>query len=292
MPLLTDAFLKKQNELIQKSFSNELVREDWKELFKYFCSLKMQGQLNPEIEKILIKYQDLMENGGASNCSAFSMVMSGSNENSHDRGGKDAKLDNILRLDSGKIRSIFEQRYFLKTQRPVKFMGAKLIRYQLKNFCLAQFKAEVDFSMVVSRSGDLELFLIDCERQAGPTTESEDEAEKINSAEPSSFENVFFYNLSQALHIGSIREFFYNVFDLSLGNRLQYISGKFALYGNQIMYRVCLKGMVNFQILVDQKANLIDVFSINNKESLRKYIVSRIKLQDTKLNMNLMKDEG
>lgn len=289
MPLVFNALLKKQNEIIQKSFSNELIREDLTELGKYFFSLKMQGRLNPEIEKFFLKYKDLIEDASGTGHSIFSIVRPSPNANPHDIQDKGIRLKINLPLDLAKIKTLFEQKFFLKAQNSFKSIGTKLIKYKDQNFFLTKFHTVVVFSMVVSRSGDLEIFLIDCDRHPLSDSTAENELDAICTYEPSSLERDFFSNICKVLNVDAIRDFFYSVFDLNLGNRLEYIKGEFTLYANQVMFRIWMKGIVGFNVLLDQKLNLIDLFSPNSIDSLKKSIVKLIKLQDSKSKLNLKK---
>jgi len=55
------------------------------------------------------------------------------------------------------------------------------------------------------------------------------------------------------------------------------------------MFRIWMKGIVGFNILLDQKLNLVDLLSPNSIDSVKKSIVKLIKLQDSKLKLNLKK---
>jgi hypothetical protein len=266
-----------------------MIREDLTELGKYFFSLKMQGRLNPEIEKFFLKYKDLIEDASASGYSIFSIEKARSKASHHDVKDNDIRLKINLPLDLAKIRTLFEQKFFLRAQNSFKSVGTKLIKYKEQNFFLTKFHTVVTFSMVVSRSGDLEIFLIDCERHPLSDSTAETELDAICAYEPSSLERDFFSNICKVLNVDAIRDFFYSVFDLNLGNRLEYIKGEFTLYANQVMFRIWVKGIVGFNVLLDQKLNLIDLFSPNSIDSLKKSIVKLIKLQDSKLKLNLKK---
>ena len=289
MPIVFSELLKKQHTQIDKSLSTELIREDRKELIQYFFSLKRQGRLNPEMEKLFRKYKNLFKDEAGSDNSLIPIVKAGSKENPHDTRDNGTRFKIISPLDLEKIRSLFEQKYFLKAQSSFKPTGTKLIKYIEKHFFLTKFNAEVLFSMVVSRSGDLEIFLIDCERQPESNSVSENGADVTSTHESSALEQVFFLNIAKVLNASAITDFFFSVFDLNLGNKLEYSKGEFGFYASRVMYRIWLKGMVSFYVLVDQELNLIDLFSPNKVEPLKKAIVKLIKLKDSKLELNLKK---
>lgn len=193
----------------------------------------------------------------------------------------------ISKLSAKSIRSIFEEKFLIEPNDAIGFINKKEFKYRNSCYSIFIYVTNINFSIVLSRTGELLNILINLNTKNKIEPKNQDSSQNEFGWMPVVKVGIF-EKIYRSINVDYLRGIFFDIFQLSLIDKIHLINANYYKFNKVITYKLDLYGAVEFLILTDDSNKFIDIISSKEKSEYLNIIRESLNLECFKFKTQLI----